>query len=328
MADPKIVDVTNIADKIVKTLLGIKPKEKVLLVADTETEMVMVNCLAAAVKAADAEFLIAIMSSREPGLESHTKLPSMIKRALEEADVAIGLNRTSGAPSYDDTMTRLVKEKRLRYMSMVMRSLENWTKDAATANYEDVYKTAEKLAKVFSGDVVRLTTKAGTDLKASIKGQRTIIEAGFARNPGETAAFSDGEVSLTTVEGTAEGTVLIDGPIAYLGQPASPIKLTVRKGRVVDVQGGKKANKIKEWLAKVNNFDNFAEIGIGVNPNARFSGDWQEEKKRLGNAHIALGDNIYYGGNVNCIFHFDMVLYAPTLYVDGRAIVKHGNLQI
>lgn len=328
MAELKIVDVMTSADKIVRTLLGVRPRERVLLIADTDTEMEMVNCLSAVIKVVGAEFLIAIMPSRELGLESHTKLPGMLKKALEEVDVAIGLNRSSGAPSYDDTLTRLVKEKKLRYMSMVMRSLDNWTKGAATANYEEVYRTAEKLAKVFSGDAITLTTEAGTDLRASIKGRRTIIEAGFALNPGETAAFSDGEVSLTPVEGTAEGTVIVDGPVAYLGQPASLIKLSVRAGRVVKVQGGKEAEKIEEWLEKVDNFDNFAEIGIGVNPRARVSGDWQEEKKRLGSAHIALGDNIYYGGAVNCLLHFDMVLYEPTVEVDGRIIVKDGELQI
>ena len=323
------MDVTEVASTIVGTLLGVKPGEQVLLIADAETDTRMVNSLAAAAKSAGADSVIAIMSSRgriEEG--SHTKLPGMLKRALEEADVAIGLNRTSGAPSYDDTLARLLKERRIRYMSMVMRSIDNWTKGAATADYEEVYRTAEKLAELMRGERIRVTTRAGTDLEADTGGRRVIIEAGFATRPGDSAAFSDGEVSLTPIEGTAKGTVIVDGTIAYLGSPEEAVKLEVRGGRVISVRGGGEADKIKEWLRTVENFDNFAEIGIGVNPNARSIGDWQEEKKKLGTLHIALGDNIYYGGSVECPLHFDMVLYEPTVEVDGRTIVDGGRLKL
>ena len=142
------------------------------------------------------------------------------------------------------------------------------------------------------------------------------------------SAFSDGEVSLSTVEGTASGTAVIDGPISYIGPHREPIRVEAEKRRVVNVSGGREAMTLNEWLAKIENFDNFAEIGIGVNPEARGNGDWQEEKKKLGTAYFALGDNIYYYGVVGCPIHLDTVMYDPTVIVDGNMIAKENRLNI
>lgn len=213
-------------------------------------------------------------------------------------------------------------------MSMVMRTLENWTRGAATADYEEVYAIAEKMAELFSGNVCRVTSRAGTDFTSKIQGKRVIIEAGLARAAGQSAAFSDGEVSLGPVEGTTNGVVVVNGPIAYLGMPDEPVKMEVERGRIVKVEGGEAAEEVKRLITSVLNFDNFAEIGIGVNLKARMSGDWQEEKKGWGNLHIALGDNIYYGGNTKCALHADFVIYKPIVVVDGKVIVVEGDLKL
>jgi leucyl aminopeptidase (aminopeptidase T) len=47
----------------------------------------------------------------------------------------------------------------------------------------------------------------------------------------------------------------------------------------------------------------------------------------LGQAHIALGDNIYYGGSTQSNVHIDMVLRDPTITLDGATIVENGKLK-
>lgn len=326
MADFEIIDTMRIANKIVKQLLGIRSGEKVLIIADTKTDMLMVEALAAAINSVGAKYVIAVMPSAVLGEGAHTTLPGMLKRALGDADISIGLNRTTGAPSYDDTLAKLLKEKRIRYMSMVLRPPENWTQGAATANYEEVYAVAEKMAKVFSGKICKVTTRSGTEFTSNIEGKRVIIEAGLARIKGQSAAFSDGEISLGPVEGTTNGVVVVDGPMAYMGMPDEPIRMDVKDGRIIKVEGGRTAKEVKKLINSVLNFDNFAEIGIGVNPKARRCGDWQEEKKGWGNVHIALGDNIYYYGTTKCNLHADFVIYEPTVIVDEKVIVKEGEL--
>lgn len=329
MTDLSAIQVTKSANMIITKLLRVKPDERVLLVADTRTETRMVTALAAESSAIGAEYLITVMPSREKfGIESHTALPESIRKILEDFQVVIGLNATSGAPSYDSRVADLLHTKKIRYMSMVLRSIDNWIGGAATADYKETYATAVKLARVFEGKDIKVATPTGTNLTARIDGRKAIVEAGIATEAGQSAAFSDGEVSLSTVEGTANGTVVVDGPIAYLGLPREPIRVEVENGRVVRVNGGREAMILKEWFSKIENFDNFAEIGVGVNPESRRNGDFQEEKKGLGTAHFAFGDNIYYYGKVHCPIHFDVVMYEPTVTVDGRIIAEKRKLNL
>mgnify|MGYP000433294920 CR=1 FL=1 len=314
------------AKLIIEKLLSVKSGENVLIIADDSSEMEMVNALFKVAFNVGGNPVIAIIRSKWP---SHTTLPKTVHGALNHAQVVIGITKSTGAPSYDAVVAKLLRDKRIRYMSMVLRPLENWISGAALADYEKVYSTALKLAEVFEGrKEIKVTTELGTDISASIEGSRVIIEAGFATKPGESAAFSDGEVSFTPVEGTANGVVVVDGPIALIGKPSEPIKLIVENGVVTEVIGGGEADKLKEMISKVKNLNNFAEFGFGVNPEARLNGFWQEEKKALGTMHIALGDNIYYGGNVKCEIHMDMVVYKPTVSVDGVVIIEKGELKI
>ncbi len=80
-------------------------------------------------------------------------------------------------------------------------------------------------------------------------------------------------------------------------------------------------------IEKVENSSNLAEFGIGLNPLSRRNGDFQEEKKARGNVHAALGDNIFYGGDIESAVHIDMVMYRPTVVFDERVIVADGEIQ-
>jgi len=315
--------VREISRLIIGKLLNVKKGEHVLIIADDKSETIMVEALFKETMNIGGTPIISLIPSN---WKSHTTLPKPVQASLEHVSVVIGITRGTAAPSYDPEVARLLKEKKIRYMSMVLRSLDNFISGAALANYDEVYDYAKKLAKAMQGNRIKVKTKLGTDIEADMSGARIIIEAGFAVNPGESAAFSDGEVSFTPQEGTANGTVVVDGPIAYIGKPSEPLKLDVKDGKISGVYGGMEAKILMDMISKTPNLDNFAEFGIGVNKAARLNGDWQEEKKAYGNLHIALGDNIYYGGKVKCDVHMDMVIYKPTVEIDGRIIVDEGRL--
>ena len=311
------------ASLIIKKLMDVKERENVVIIVDEDSEMKFAHRLFDEARSRKANPIVTIIPS---DWYSHTTLPKTVQESLKSADVVIGMSRKTAAPSYDPIVAKLLHEKRIRYMSMVLRPLDNYINGAALANYDEVYSDAEKLSKMMKGEKIRVTTDLGTDVEAIIKGSRVIIEAGFATKPGESAAFSDGEVSYTPQEGTANGRVVVDGPIAYIGKPSSPLQLKVVNGKIVKIEGGKEAEILREMISKTPNLDNFAEFGIGVNKAARKNGYWQEEKKAAGNLHIALGDNIYYGGKVKCDIHMDLVLYKPTVKIDGKKIVERGRI--
>lgn len=323
----RVIDAIKTADMIVRELLAIQAGEEVVLVADPETDMEMVQAISGISQAVGAECTIAIMPSRP--VEESLKMTKFIDQGLEAADVIIGMTRASGAACWSPTVSRLRREKRLRFLSMVLRDLDIWTKGGATANYYEILEAGKRLQAAWAqGKEIHLTSKKGTDLKAKIDGAPPFIEAGFATQPGTTGAFSDGEVSQGPVQGSAEGVVVVDGPIAHVGQPASPIRLEVREGKVVRIEGDEKgARRLRDIVDSVKDAGNFAEIGIGLNPKCRQNGEFEEEKKRLGNVHVAVGRNTGgYGGTIACMVHLDLVVYEATVKTDKNVLLQDGKL--
>jgi leucyl aminopeptidase (aminopeptidase T) len=62
---------------------------------------------------------------------------------------------------------------------------------------------------------------------------------------------------------------------------------------------------------------------------ARKNGSYSEEKKRLGTMHFAFGRSNK-TGNWECEIwskiHGDLVVYSPTIFADGRIVMKDGNI--
>ena len=322
--NPRTIDVTRSADLIIRKLLAVKPGEQVALVCDPHSEMSMVYALAGATQNVGAEYTILMMPTRET--DRKNDLTPVIEKGLEAADCLIGLTGASGAPTYSATVKRLYNEKRLRTISMVMRTLDNFTQGGALGDYEALYAEGKHLAAIWrEAQQIHLTTPAGTDLRAPIAGETVFVECGYATEPGQEAAFSDGEVSQMPRQDSAQGVIVVDGPIAHIGLPDEPIRLQVVDGRVTAVEGtSRQAIELRQIVESIKNADNIAEIGIGLNPASRQNGDFEEEKKRRGNVHVAIGDNNFYGGDVYSPVHMDMVMYRPTVHFDNRVIVKDG----
>ena len=329
MSNSKIIDAIKSAEFVVHKLLAVKAGEEVVIVGDPDTDIEMMQALAGVIQGVGAEYNLVIMPNRPP--ESSLTMTRFIEKGLEEADVFLGLTKSSGAACYSAVVERLRKGKGLRQLSMVMRDLDILTKGGATADYEAMMQEAQRLREAWSGaKKIHLSSPAGTDLKADLGVTEPFIECGFANGPGGEAAFSDGEVSLGVNQGSAEGVVVIDGPSAYIGQPASPLKLTFKAGRLADISGDMRAGRaLRDIVDKVEGADNFAEIGIGLNPACRKLGYFEEEKKAYGAVHIALGRNTgAYGGTVDAQVHMDMVFYDGTVKTDKGLLLKDGSLAI
>jgi leucyl aminopeptidase (aminopeptidase T) len=207
---------------------------------------------------------------------------------------------------------------------------EAWTHGAMTADFAEIRVVAERVADRLRGaGEVRVTSPAGTDVTMRIDGREPKgWLTGICRNPGEVSAYPGGEVSLPPVEGTTEGVVVIEQVMTDLGALSEPIRWTVRDGLAVAVEGGDQAAALRGMIDGVEGATNIAELGIGLNPLARIGPHITEAKKRLGTAHMAIGDNAGgYGGVVECPLHLDGLILDVTILVDGVPLVQDGVLQ-
>ena len=152
---------------------------------------------------------------------------------------------------------------------------------------------------------------------------------GICRNPGEVSALPGGEVSLPPIEGTSEGIVVWERVASDLGALEEPVRIEVRGGRAVAIDGGVAADRLRDIVATIRDADNIGEIGIGLNPAARIADDITEAKKALGTVHVALGDSANeYGGLVECEVHLDGLVMSPTIEFDGRPVVVDGRPRV
>jgi len=175
-------------------------------------------------------------------------------------------------------------------------------------------------AKIDAASDFHLTSPLGTDLRGSFENRRGRPLWGLADRPGGYAAPPDVEVGAAPVEGTAEGVVVIDGSVLFLGpdQLEESIELTFAAGRLV-AAAGREAWRLLDAIevAGDERMANLAEVSIGLNPRSRPGGSALELEGIVGGAHVALGNNVPYGGEVDARAHIDCVLLDATLSLDG-----------
>jgi aminopeptidase len=192
-------------------------------------------------------------------------------------------------------------------------------------NYEKMQKRVEKLAGILTdGDEVHITTEPGTDLKFSIKGRKGETDTGIYRNRGEFGNLPAGEAYIAPLEGTANGTLVVDG--AMIGIVEEPIKIVFKDGYAVEITGGEQAEQLRAMVEEVGlDARNCAEFGIGANEAAVVTGNVLEDEKIFGTIHIAIGNNAHFGGKVNVPFHMDGIVFKPTVVIDGKTIIRDGE---
>ena len=140
--------------------------------------------------------------------------------------------------------------------------------------------------------------------------------------------FPTGEFNVAPIEGSANGTLVIDLTMHHLGRLSSPIALTVEHGRVTKIDGGADARILRDYLLTYGDDNAYmcpAEASVGVNAKAVIRGIQREDKNIMGSMHFGLGTNIDVGGSVKSKIHMDGVILEPTLYVDGSLRIEQGR---
>ncbi len=307
------------ARKLVRVCAGVKPGEKVLILTDTARSPRIAEAVYAAVVEAGAEAVKAVM---EPGAHPGAEVPEAVAAAMKASDVILGLTTSSiyhtqarlaacGAGARLVAVTEVIEEV------MISGGIE--------ADFEAQRPLVEALAqKISQAQEVRLTTPGGTDLTALTGGREACQFSGLAREKGQAIGAPDIEVALAPLEGTSQGVLVVDASATHLGLIKDPIRIIVQDGQAIDILGQEQARQLKALLEKENDPHsyNVAEMAVGLNPCGRVIGKIIEDEGALGTCHVALGNNVTLGGENPARLHVDLVMWRPTLRLDGEIVFQ------
>ncbi|MBI4452320.1 aminopeptidase, partial [Candidatus Woesearchaeota archaeon] len=314
--------------KVFTPCLGVKD-EKVLIVGDTGYEnrnvaavMSAAYYLAAEQLKLDAKLILQNVKSRGDVSDE------IVVRNLSELRPGniIILNMSDKLGNIKElgkSFRRWVAKKNHRFVSAMSlgdlaTSNIELIMNAIDVNYRPLQVQHEEMRqKLEKAKEIHITTPLGTDLFYNKAGIRAIAADGNYTMPGTGGNLPAGEVYTPPNGKGVEGRVVIDGSSRTHEHTIlikKPIDLTIKDGEITDIKGGEEAKQLEatlKWAASVaknpGNVRRICELGIGLNPKASIIGAMIVDDKALGTAHIGIGSNYWFGGNIYAIIHLDQV---------------------
>jgi 2,5-dihydroxypyridine 5,6-dioxygenase len=309
--------------KILEVCAQVRKGEEVLVVCDSATES-LARILARAAEALEAYPVIAHIIPRSvDGQEP----PATVAAAMKA--VPVFLTPVSRSITHTQAVRDAVDAGGRGLV------LTQWTEDmlirgGISADFPAIAPTCRRLVEAFAhGNSLTVTAPGGTNLRMDITGRRgnaltCIVE------PGEFSPVPTIEANVSPIEGSAEGTWVADVSIPYadIGILESPVHVEIREGFVREIRGAGQARRLREVLESFHDplSFNIAELGIGMNPNAEVTGFMLEDEAVARTAHLGIGTSITLGGTVKAASHYDLLLWRPTVTVDGRVVVRDGEV--
>ena len=304
---------------VVRHCMGIEPGEDVLVVSNPVTEEIgALMRIEAQGEGADAT--LAVISERD---SAAAEPPRAVAAAMAAADVVLAatiqsLSHTAARKAASDAGVRV---------GSLPGVTEEMLSRLMTGDLEEIRRRGWAVVTALNrGSEARITCPHGSDLRLGLEGRLGIVDAGELGNRGAFGNLPCGEGFIAPVEGTAEGTLVVDGSIAEVGLLETPVALTVREGHLVEATGEDGAHLLELLTVHGEDGANVAELGIGTNEEAILTGNILEDEKILGTCHVAFGASAGIGGTVQVPVHLDCVVLEPTVEIDGETIVSGGDL--
>lgn len=306
------------AKKLVEVNARVQPGERVLIVTDFMMEDIA-NRVARAAIAAGGDVVLAYMSPRE---WDQQEPPEMLAAAMMKADVVF--SPVSVSIAWTDAITNARKNgARAIHMTAFDNSIFI-CKALLDTDFEEQAVLCGKLAEKYTpAETIHLTTELGTDLTFSKKGRPTNQVTSIPK-PGQCGSAPNIEINVVPVVGTANGKLVVDASIPYLGIGVldNPIECIVKDGYITEIHGDEKAKLLAANLASFNDQTvyNIAEFGVGLNPNAHLTGVMLEDEGVFGTIHIGIGQSTGLGGETKAPIHYDLIINNVHIELDGKPI--------
>lgn len=322
------------AEILARDILGLKPGEVFAITADTESDERVVSAVAAAGHAAGAKpMVITVASPTGVGKAADPALPvQALAAALGKSDVWVEFNNQWLLYSTPFELARAANP-RLRYICLVGMNVDMMVRTIGRVDHAGLRWFLTRVTELTrAARKMRVTTPAGTDVRFENDPKRLYsCDSGLANVPG--VHMLTGQISWAPIHETIEGVIVFDGTISPpLNRVVdAPVSLTVRKGRVVDVTGGKDALTYRAWLESFDdpNMLRLAHIAYGFNPGAKLTGNVLEDERVWGATEWGLGYLQAIDAPPDGIpakSHTDGICLQSSVWLDGQPLLEEGRV--
>jgi len=314
-------DLDRAVRAVVRDCLGVSTGEAVVVVANPATQG-LGERLRAEAQEAGADAVLALMAERD----SHAaEPPRPVAAAMRTCDVVLAPT----VQSLSHTSARKVASEGGARIGTLPGVTEEMLARVMSADMEGLRHKGHALADILTDGVeAHITCPQGSDLRLGLEGRKGISDAGELTEPGAFGNLPCGEAFIAPVEGTSEGALVVCGSIAGIGMVSWPVTLDIEKGHVVNGTGAEGAQLLDLLTVHGEDGTNVAELGIGTNEKATLTGEVLEDEKLLGTAHVAFGASAAIGGTVQVPVHLDCVVLEPDVEIDGKPVVRGGQLLV
>jgi leucyl aminopeptidase (aminopeptidase T) len=195
-----------------------------------------------------------------------------------------------------------------------------------------VKKLVETMPKT---EEARVMSPEGTDITFSLKDRRFGFVYDGLCAPGEFEGIPAGCVDITPVPATGNGVIAIEASFVRGQLPRTPMRITVKAGKVTNIEGGAEARSLDKLMKKAlaqgdENANQLAEFMLGLNPNAwaHYGPDDDETliegDRAMGAVDFGFGRNVQIGGELSGDFHWDGQMWDTSLVLDDVAMIENG----
>lgn len=328
------LELAKAADVLIRELIKLKKGESVLITLDTKSDWRVAVATARAIESAGGKVAV-IWHTAPPGVGkiADPYLPDPLKAAIPNCDVWIEYNYEWLL--YSTPWEEAMKNNRVKYLCLVGMNTSMMVRCISKVNWpvlkEFLLKVTELTQKA---RYMRVTTPAGTDVSFENDPKRPVtVDTGYVEEPGE--HYLGGQIGWAPIEESINGVIVFDGAFsgggeADIGMLKEPIRMTVREGKVVKIEGGREAKIVKRWLESFNDerMYNLAHICYGFHPEAELTGFILEDERVWGCTEWGLG---YQGPEMKgkageAPSHADGICLDSSVWLDEEQLLDRGRV--
>lgn len=320
-------EVSKAAYKLVKEIMLVEPGENVVVTGDTSTDKRVLDAVMNAAYIVGGNPVLVYVPTNE---NAYAQPVAPLGNAVAAADVWIEL-------SYSSIMLceswRKAIDSGCRYINLTGMDVTMIVKCIGKVDVPGVVELGEALkAKMESGNEIIIRDDNGTYLTAKNEGRPV-------RHSGQLATFKGypfmmcGQISWCPIEETINGRLVFDAaifPPTDMGILSGNVELTLERGRVTKIEGGKDAQRFSAWLHSFDdpNMFRLAHYSMGFNPGVvKATGRIVEDERIFGCMEFGIGSqgSMIRGSYWTAASHTDGVVSRPSVLLDGVAVEENGR---